>query len=174
LADHANLRGALEGAIDVGDQESAIALGLGMRPLWIAGTLRREAQELTDRLLDRFSVPGAEQVALLRAVSYLDYGPSASGWHRRLAAAAAEAGDQEALTVATGNLFGLALNTRDRDEIRRLRPSLIASSRRTPPRGPRGGSTTSSRSTPTSTAGPSRRASTLRSAPRRRGRSVTR
>jgi hypothetical protein len=98
LADHANLRAALEDAIEVGDQDSAIALALGLRPLWIAGTLRREAQELTDRLLDRFSVAGAHQVALLRAVSYLDYGPSASTWHRRLAAAAAKAGDQEALT----------------------------------------------------------------------------
>ena len=126
LADHANLRAALEDSIESGDQTSAIALALGLRPLWIAGTLRREAQELADRLLDRFSVPGAQQVALLRAISYLDYGPSASSWHRRLAAVAAEIGDEEALTVATGNLFGLALNTRDRDEIRRLRPSLIA------------------------------------------------
>ena len=126
FADHANLRAALEDAIEAGDQTSAIALALGLRPLWIAGTLRREAQELADRLLDRFSVPGAQQVALLRAVSYLDYGPSAPSWHRRLAAVAAEIGDQEALTVATGNLFGLALNARDRDQIRRLRPSLIA------------------------------------------------
>ncbi len=55
----------------------------------------------------------------------IDYGPSAAQWHRRLAAVATEIGDQEALTVATGNLFGRALNTRDRDEMRRLRPSLL-------------------------------------------------
>ena len=126
LADHANLRAALEDAIEMGDQPSATALALGLRPLWIAGTLRREAQEFAGRLLDRFSMPGEQAVALLRAVAYLDYGPTASGWHRRLAAVATEIGDQEALTVATGNLFGLALNARDRDEMRRLRPSLIA------------------------------------------------
>jgi predicted ATPase/DNA-binding SARP family transcriptional activator len=126
LADHANLRAALEDAIETGDQPSATALALGLRPLWIAGTLRREAQEFADRLLDRFSMPAEQEVALLRAVAYLDYGPTASSWHRRLAAVATEIGDQEALTVATGNLFGLALNARDRNEMRRLRPSLIA------------------------------------------------
>jgi len=125
LADHANLRAALEDAIETGDQPSAIALALGLRPVWIAGTLRREAQELADHLLDRFSIPGEQAVALLRAVAYLDYGPTAASWHRRLAAVATEIGDQEALTVATGNLFAAALNTRDRDEMTRLRPSLL-------------------------------------------------
>ncbi|MFZ0386761.1 MAG: BTAD domain-containing putative transcriptional regulator [Solirubrobacteraceae bacterium] len=125
LADHANIRAALEDAIEVGDESSAVALALGLRPVWIAGTLRREAQELADRLLARFSIPGEQAVALLRAVAYLDYGPTAASWHRRLAALATEIGDQEALTVATGNLFAAALNARDRDEMRRLRPSLL-------------------------------------------------
>ena len=91
LADHANLRAALEDAIEIGDQPSAIALALGLRPLWIAGTLRREAQELADRLLDRFSIPGAQQVALLRAVAYLDYGPSRG----QLAPSAGRSGDRD-------------------------------------------------------------------------------
>jgi predicted ATPase/DNA-binding SARP family transcriptional activator len=125
LADHANVRAALEDAIEADDQPSAIALALGLRPLWIAGTFRRESQELSERLLDRFAIPGEQQVALLRAVAFIDYGPSAAAWHRRLAAVATEIGDQEALTVATGNLFGQALNARDRDEMRRLRPSLL-------------------------------------------------
>jgi predicted ATPase/DNA-binding SARP family transcriptional activator len=125
LADHANVRAAVEDAIEAGDQPSAIALALGLRPLWIAGTLRRESQELSERLLDRFSIPGEQQVALLRAVAFIDYGPSAAQWHRRLAAVATEIGDQEALTVATGNLFARALNTRDLDEMQRLRPSLL-------------------------------------------------
>ncbi len=124
--DHANIRAALEDAIEAGDQSSATTLALGLRPLWIAGTLRRESQELSERLLDRFAIPGEQQVALLRAVAFIDYGPSSAGWHRRLAAVATEIGDQEALTVATGNLFGRALNTRDRDEMRRLRPSLLS------------------------------------------------
>ena len=59
-------------------------------------------------------------------MSYLDYGPTAASWHRRLAAVATEIGDQEALTVATGNLFAAALNAHDRDEMRRLRPSLLS------------------------------------------------
>jgi predicted ATPase/DNA-binding SARP family transcriptional activator len=126
LADHANLRAALEDAIQSGDQTSAQALGLGLRPVWLAGMLRQEGQELVDRLLERFSLPGEKEVALLRAVAFLDYSPSAKGWHRRLAARASEIGDQEALAMATGNLFGQALNARDRDEMRRLRPQLQA------------------------------------------------
>ena len=41
-------------------------------------------------------------------------------------ARAAELGDQEALATATGNLFGRAINARDRHEMRRLRPMLLA------------------------------------------------
>jgi hypothetical protein len=59
-------------------------------------------------------------------VSFLDYGPNAHTWHRRLADRAAAIGDHESLAMATGNLFGRALNTRDREEMRRLRPSLLA------------------------------------------------
>jgi predicted ATPase/DNA-binding SARP family transcriptional activator len=126
LADHANLRTALEDAIQSGDEASAQALGLGLRPVWLAGMLRQEGQELVDRLLEHFSLPGDKEVALLRAVAFLDYSPSAKAWHRRLAARASEIGDHEALAVATGNLFGQALNARDRDEMRRLRPQLRA------------------------------------------------
>ena len=126
LADHANLRAALENAIETGDQPSALALALGLRPLWIAGMLRQESQEHVDRLLERFSIPPRKEIPLLQAVAFLDYSPSAKAWHRRLAARAAEIGDQEALATATGNLFGRALNARDRDEMRRLRPALLA------------------------------------------------
>ena len=41
-------------------------------------------------------------------------------------ARAAELGDHEALATATGNLFGRAINARDRDEMRQLRPMLLA------------------------------------------------
>ncbi len=64
------------------------------------------------------------EVAALAA--FLNYRPSAKAWNRRLAARAAEIGDQQALVMATGNLFGQALNARDRDEMRRLRPELLA------------------------------------------------
>ena len=126
VADHANLREAAEDAIDAGDEEAAVALALGLRPLWLAGMLRQEAQELADRLLDRFEIPGDREVALVRAVAYLDYSPTAKIWNRRLAAVAARIGDHEALAVATGNLFGQALNARDTQEMRQLRPGLLA------------------------------------------------
>jgi predicted ATPase/DNA-binding SARP family transcriptional activator len=126
LADHANLRAAIEDAIESGDDASAQAVALGLRPVWLAGMLRQEAQELVDRLLDRFSLPGDREVSLLRAVAFLDYSPSAKAWHRRLAARASEVGDLEALAMATGNLFGQALNGRDREDMRRLRPALLA------------------------------------------------
>jgi predicted ATPase/DNA-binding SARP family transcriptional activator len=125
LADHANVRAALEDAVEARDQESAVTLALGLRPVWLAGQLRQESQELTDRLLESFSIPGEHEVALLRAAAYLDYGPNAKLWHRRVAARAAEIGDQDALVSARGNLFGQALNTRDLDEMARLRPELL-------------------------------------------------
>jgi predicted ATPase/DNA-binding SARP family transcriptional activator len=126
VADHANLRSALEYAVRDGDQDSAVELALGMRPLWLAGTLRQEGQELVTRLLDRFEIPGTKEIALLRAVASIDYSSSAASWHRRIAARAAEIGDHEALVLATGNLFGLALNTRDSVEMRTMRPQLLA------------------------------------------------
>ena len=125
-ADHANLRAAAQDAIDAGDAEAAVALALGLRPLWLAGMLRQEAQELVDRLLARFSIPGDQEIALVRACAFLDYTPSAKLWHRRLATRAAEIGDEEALATATGNLFGQALNARDRQEMALLRPELLA------------------------------------------------
>jgi hypothetical protein len=89
--------------------------------------LRQEAQELVDRLLGRFSVTAEQEIALLRAVSFVEgFTPAASVWSRRLAARAAELGDQEAVATATGNLFARAINARDRDEMRRMRPVLLA------------------------------------------------
>jgi predicted ATPase/DNA-binding SARP family transcriptional activator len=127
LADHANIRAALENAIDAGDEPSASALALGLRPVWFAGMLRQESQELVSRLLERFAIPPEQEIALLRAVSFIEgFSPVVSEWTRRLVARAAELGDQEALATATGNLFGRAINARDRHEMRRLRPMLLA------------------------------------------------
>jgi predicted ATPase/DNA-binding SARP family transcriptional activator len=125
LPDHANVRAALEGAIEAGDQESAIALALGLRPVWLAGMLR-EAQELTDRVLDRFSLSGEQEIALLRAAAFVAYSPTATVWHQRLADRAAELGDLDAVAMAIGTLFGKAMNRRDRDEMQRLEPALLA------------------------------------------------
>ncbi|HTA13043.1 MAG TPA: BTAD domain-containing putative transcriptional regulator [Solirubrobacteraceae bacterium] len=126
LADHANVREAAEDAITAGDEEAAVTLALGSRPMWLAGMLRQEAHELAERLLDRFEIPGDREVALLRAAAYLDYSPTAKTWNRRLASAAARIGDLEALALATGNLFGQALNARDLEAMRELRPQLLA------------------------------------------------
>jgi predicted ATPase/DNA-binding SARP family transcriptional activator len=126
-ADHANLRAALDSAIDAGDDRTAVSLALGLRPLWFAGMLREEAAELVERLLARFSVPANEEIALIRAASFVEgFSPARSEWTRRLAARASELGDHEAVATATGNLFGRALNARDRDEMHRMRPMLLA------------------------------------------------
>jgi predicted ATPase/DNA-binding SARP family transcriptional activator len=124
LADHANLRAALDDAIERGDAQAAIALALGMRPLWFAGMLRQECQELVDRLLRRFDVPGAQELLLLRAASFVDFRSTSLNWNHRLVERAAELGDTEALVLATGNLFSKAMNARNLTEIRRLRPIL--------------------------------------------------
>jgi predicted ATPase/DNA-binding SARP family transcriptional activator len=126
LADHANVREAAEDAIAAGDQDVAVTLTLGSRPMWLAGMLRQEAQELADRMLDRFEIPGEQEVALVRAAAYLDYSPTAKAWHRRLASVAARIGDHEALAMATGNLFAQALNARDLVAMGELRPELMA------------------------------------------------
>ena len=127
LPDHANLRAALESAIDAGDDRTALTLALGLRPLWFAGMLRQEATELVERLLARFSVPPEAECALLRAMSFVEgFSPDRSEWTRRLAARASELGDYEAVATATGNLFARAVNGRDREEMRRMRPMLLA------------------------------------------------
>jgi hypothetical protein len=129
LADHANLRVALENALDAGDSGPAVELALGLRAVWHAGMLRQEAQELIGRVLDSRSVAPADEIALLRAASFLDHVDPSSvrnvGFTRRLAARAAELGDLTALAIATGNLLGDAINARDVDEIRRLKPTLV-------------------------------------------------
>jgi predicted ATPase/DNA-binding SARP family transcriptional activator len=122
-ADHANLRAAFADAVGEGDQESATGLALGLRPLWIAGNLRQESGELAERLLNRFSIPGEQELALLRIVAALEH--PAAKWQRRFAERAAELGDQEALGVATTQLFAEAVNACDREELRRLRPVLL-------------------------------------------------
>ncbi len=125
LADHANLRAALTDAVTAGDQNAALELALGLRPVWFAGMLRQESEELVDNLLDRFSVPEDKEIALLRAVAFLEgFGIGTDGWNRRLATRAAEVGDQETLATATCNLFGQAQNRRNREEMKRLRPTL--------------------------------------------------
>ncbi len=121
-ADHANLRAAFTDAVEQGDEESATRLALGLRPLWIAGNLRQESSEVADRLLGRFSIPGTDEMALLRIVAALEQ--PAARWQRRFAERAAELGDQEALGVATTQLFAEAINARDREEMDRLHPTL--------------------------------------------------
>ena len=63
-------------------------------------------------------------MALLPSVAALEH-PAAT-WQRRFAERAAELGDQEALGVATTQLFAEAINARDRDEMTRLRPVLVS------------------------------------------------
>jgi predicted ATPase/DNA-binding SARP family transcriptional activator len=125
LADHANLRAALLDAIDADDRDSALSLALGLRPVWLAGMLRQESQELIEAMLTRLKVPAEQEVALLRVTSFLDYGPTGRTWGRRLADRAAAIGDIETVASAVCNLFGNALNARDRDEMSRLRPELL-------------------------------------------------
>jgi predicted ATPase/DNA-binding SARP family transcriptional activator len=120
--DHANLRAAFTDALEADDPEAATAVALGLRPMWIAGSLRRESDELTERLLERFSIPGSDELALLRIAAALEH-PTAK-WQRRFTDRAAELGDEEALVVGTAQMFAEAINVRDYDEIRRLRPIL--------------------------------------------------
>jgi predicted ATPase len=126
LRDHANVRAALEDAIEVGDEESAVAIALGLRPLWLRGALRQECHELVGRVLDRFSIDGAAEVALLWVAALVDFGPTGYPWLRRTAARAAEIGDRETVAIVAGNMFARALNAQDHQQIEQLRPELHA------------------------------------------------
>ena len=121
-ADHGNLRAAFADALEEGDQETAVAVALGLRPLWIAGNLRQESGEVAERLLERFPVAADQELAILRIVAALE--DPADRWQRRFAQRAAELGDQESLGIATTQLFAEAINARDREEIGRLEPIL--------------------------------------------------
>jgi predicted ATPase/DNA-binding SARP family transcriptional activator len=123
-ADHANFRVAFASAVEAGDQESAIGLALGLRPLWVAGNLRHESGEFAERLLGRFRVPGEDELALLRIVAALEQ--PAGRWQQRFVERAAELGDQEAVGVATTQLFADAIIARDRAEMERLHPILLS------------------------------------------------
>lgn len=129
IADHPNLRAALESAIAERDAETATTLALGMRPLWFAGTLRQEGQEFAERICDELEVAPETEMALLRAASFLDGGVARPdgkpGSTRRLLERATQLGNRDALANATVNLFAHAMNARDRDEPRRLRPALL-------------------------------------------------
>jgi hypothetical protein len=126
IAEHANLRTALDDAIDGADRERAVGLALGLRPLWWSAFLQREAEELIERVLERFGVAGEDEIALLRAMAFLaGLGPAGRATSERLAARAVELGDKDALSAALANLFSAAVNDRDQDEIERLKPALL-------------------------------------------------
>jgi hypothetical protein len=126
IAEHANLRAALDDAIDGADAECAVGLALGLRPLWWSAFLQREAEELIERVLARFDVAGEQEIALLRAMAHLaGLGPAGRAMSERLAARAVELGDVEALSAALHDPFFAAINNRDLDEIRRLKLVLL-------------------------------------------------
>jgi predicted ATPase/DNA-binding SARP family transcriptional activator len=122
--DHSNFRAAFDSAVDAGDQESAVALALGLRPLWIAGNLGHESGEFAQRLLGGFQISGEDELALLRVVAALEQ-PSGK-WQRRFVERAAELGDRESLGIATTQLFADAITARDRAEMERLHPVLLS------------------------------------------------
>jgi predicted ATPase/DNA-binding SARP family transcriptional activator len=124
--DHANLRAAFDHAIATGAQEAAATIALGLRPVWQAGLLHQEAEEVLGALLGRFSIPAEKELGLLSVVAFVNPGPSKRKWYQRAADRATELGDRAALARATSNLFSEAMNAHDVAEMDRLRPQLVA------------------------------------------------
>jgi predicted ATPase/DNA-binding SARP family transcriptional activator len=123
--DHANIRAAFDDAVDAEDRASSLQLAMGLRPLWYAGFLRQEAEEVIERALAELELPPDQEVALITPACFLE-SPHTSDpiWHRRLEESALRAGDRETLEHVLPNLFGFALNRHDREEIARLEPVL--------------------------------------------------
>lgn len=127
MPDHANLRVALDGAIEEGETQRAFALALGLRPLWFTALLRQEAEDVVNRLLEQFDVPPSQEIQLLRAMTFVEGSTKyETGWTRRLATRAAELGDADARVIAVCNLAAIAFNRRDVDESRRLNTELVS------------------------------------------------
>jgi predicted ATPase/DNA-binding SARP family transcriptional activator len=123
--DHANIRAAFDDAIEAEDRESSLQIAMGLRPVWYAGFLRQEAEDVIERVLDRLELGADQEIALITAACFLE-SPHAGDpiWHRRLEESTARCGDRETLARAICNLFGFALNRHDREEIARLEPAL--------------------------------------------------
>jgi predicted ATPase/DNA-binding SARP family transcriptional activator len=126
-SDHANIRAAFDDAVEAEDRESSLQLAMGLRPLWYAGFLRQEADDVVERALARLELGGDEEIALITAACFLESPRTEDPkWHRRLEESAARAGDRDTLARVLCNLFGFALNRHDRAEIARLEPALRA------------------------------------------------
>ena len=121
-ADHANLRSAFSDALERGDSETATALALGLRSLWLAGNLKHEAWETADRLLERFSIPPNDELELLRMCAAME--TPGTIWQRRFFDRAIELGDRDAIGIATVQLHAEAVG-HDRAEMERLQPVLL-------------------------------------------------
>jgi hypothetical protein len=123
LADHANLRGALDHAIRNGDVPSALALALGLRPVWYAGMLTRETYEFVERVLG-LGPALADEVKLLQAPVFVSYARGGMPWIRRLAERTEQLGDRDGAAVALCNYYAVATNVRDYAEMASTRPAL--------------------------------------------------
>ena len=144
-----------EDAIEAGDQESAIALALGLRPVWLAGMLRQEspgarrtpARPLLDPRRPTRSHSARGRVPRLQPERE-DLASPARGRRRR------DRRSRGGWRWRPATCSGWRSTRRDRDEMRRLRPSLLALiTPETSATERSAGPITSSRSTRTSTGG---------------------
>jgi predicted ATPase/DNA-binding SARP family transcriptional activator len=125
--DHANIRAAFDDAVEAEDRESSLQLVMGLRPLWYAGFLREEADDVIERALARLELRPDQEVALIATACFMESPHTEDPmWHRRLEESAARSGDRETLTRAISGLFAFALNRHDREEVARLEPELRA------------------------------------------------
>ena len=115
----------IEHALSSGDAGAAVALALGLRPLWYASMLTLEAHEFVARILAAGVAP-ADEIKLLQAAVFVAFGQTSLPWVRRLATRTAELGDRDSSAMALCNYFALATNTRDFAEMAQVRPALVA------------------------------------------------
>ncbi len=123
--DHANLRAAVEFALDTGETESAAALIFALQPIWMAGGLA-ESDRIIRRALAVGTYAPIDELDLLRVANFSNNTrPEGTEWANQRAQRAAELGQLSPLVAASSNLIAHALNRGDLDEALRLRDELL-------------------------------------------------
>jgi predicted ATPase/DNA-binding SARP family transcriptional activator len=124
--EHADLRAAVNHAIDAGDGDGALPILIALHPIWMAGHLA-ESGEIMERALANCSFSPPDELELLGVTAYANaYRPEGELWTQRRAERATALGNVGTIVSTTVNLISGALDRRDWQQALRHRDELAA------------------------------------------------